>query len=111
MPALHRRAIVGLALASAALAACGGAEENAEAVDSAQEALTDSADAVSGFGPVSGDTKAPGPAVRTFRTRTALWIWSSSTTSAPLSRTCGDAATSTAASRFAGPSAPRAEAL
>jgi len=59
---MHIRPQLRLAAAAAALAAvaagCGDSEQNAEAVDSAR-ATADTADAVSGFGPTTGDTLPP----------------------------------------------------
>ena len=55
----HQLRTAAAALAAAVLVAgCGGAERNEAAVDSAR-ATADTADAVSGFGPTTGETLPP----------------------------------------------------
>ena len=58
------------------------------------------------IGPVAGEANALGLIVCVLRTQRAAWISSDITTRQPRSCACGLAATWTAASRFAGPSAP-----
>jgi hypothetical protein len=57
-------------------------------------------------GPPSAETKAATLVVWVLRTRAAAWISSVNATSTPRPRAAGSAATVSAASRFAGPSAP-----